>query len=453
MPPPPGFLVEMGLPQNRGRLWFGIKSGYGIVLAFALLAAAGDATGILPLSPVVVGLIAMKLATNTAAAVALRHDRLVLELCGLNVIADVVTMTGAIHVTGGVLSPLLPIYGIELTVIALLTNVGTTVSVGVLTWLAYASLLALERFGVLEARPAVHELAAGGVTDVYRLVALAFVTFVIALPTAFAVSILKRLRAKERALVTKNEQLVEAGRQRSQFMANITHELRTPIHGICGLADLVDAGVYGPTTEKQQGAVRDIKGSALSLLRLIDDLLTLARDDAGRLDYRPGDVDLDEVLASVMATVGLLRGTREMRVALEAEAALPALFTDRGKLVQVLVNLLANAVKFTPDGGHVTLRVRRRGADRIELAVADDGIGVPADQRARIFEPFKQVDGSTERAYGGAGLGLALVKRLTAMMGGEIALESEVGRGSTFTLTLPVVGPPSMRASGEQRAP
>jgi signal transduction histidine kinase len=413
----------------------------------------GHITHVFPLTTGIVALVAFKLVTNTAAALALRYDRFALELSGLNVLADLVTMTGAIHATGGVLSPILPIYGIELTVIALLTNVGITVAVGTITFALYAAMIALERSGVLPSLPPIYEVAAGGVNDTYRATTLVFVAFVIALPTAFAASILRQLRSKEDALVTSNQALVEAGRQKTQFMANITHELRTPIHGICGLADLIDAGVYGPATEKQRDAARNIKSSALSLLRLIDDLLTLARDDAGRLEYRPTDVSLDEVVATVMAGVHSLRGTRNLHVDADVEPELPTMFTDRGKLVQVLMNLVANAVKFTPDEGHVTLRVRRAESERVALAVVDDGIGIPERQKRRIFEPFRQVDGSAERAYGGAGLGLALVARLVSMMGGEIALQSEVGRGSTFTVTLPIVGPPSMRTSGEHPMP
>lgn len=446
--PLPAFAAEMGLPQHRAKLWFGIRSGYAIVAAFAIFAAAGHLTGTIPISDGIVFLIGLKLVTNTIAWIALARDRFALELSGLNVLADVVALTGAIFVTGGVASPLLPVYGIELTVIALLTNVGVTVVVGVITFLAYATMMGLDRTGLLVAPPPPQAIT--GVTDTYRVWVILFMAFVIALPTGFAAAILRRLREKEAALLTKNAELVEAGQQKSQFMANITHELRTPIHGICGLSDLVASGVYGPVSDKQKRAAKDIKGSALSLLRMIDDLLTLARDDAGRLEHRPGDVDLDEVLASVMATVGFLRGTRPLEVRLEIEGTLPAIRADRPKLVQVLVNLLANAVKFTPDGGHVVLRARPLGDDRFELAVIDDGVGIPAEELERVFKPFRQVDGSPERAYGGTGLGLALVKRLCTVMGGDVRVESTVGAGSAFTVTLPVEAPPALlRATGE----
>jgi signal transduction histidine kinase len=153
-----------------------------------------------------------------------------------------------------------------------------------------------------------------------------------------------------------------------------------------------------------------------------------------------------------MATVGFLRGTRELDVRTEVEGALPPMRADRAKLVQVLVNLLANAVKFTPDGGHVTLRARRLGEARIELAVEDDGVGIPAKELGRIFEAFRQVDGSPERMYGGTGIGLNLVQKLCALMGGEVRVESAPGRGSTFTVTLPIEAPPSLRSTGEHDA-
>lgn len=453
----PDFAAEMGLPRNRHKLWFGIRSGYAIVAAFALLAALGHVTGLRPATGAIVALVAGKLVANTLAALALREDRFVLEASGLNVLADVVALTGAIYHTGGAESPLLPIYGIELTVIALLTNVGVTVSVGVLTFAAFAAMLALVRVGALP-EPVSVVASIGGVNDTYLAVMLAFVAFVIGVPTAFVASILRELSAKEAALVARTEQLVEASRQKSQFMANVTHELRTPIHGICGLSDLVESGVYGPVTESQRAAARDIKGSALSLLRLIDDLLTLARDDAGKLEYRPSEFELSDVLGSVMATVGFLRGTRDLDVRLDAPEDLPRIRSDRGKLVQILVNLLTNAVKFTPDGGHVVLRARviegaepeegEEDARTIELSVEDDGIGIAPEDRERIFEAFRQIDGSAERRYGGTGLGLALVRRLTKLLSGEIELRSEVGRGSTFVVRLPVLGPADPRLTG-----
>lgn len=433
--PLPAFAAEMGLPHHRPKLWLSIRSGYAIVLTLAAFAIAAHAWGLRPLDSAVVALISLKLVTNTLAWAALRRDVLALEACGLNLLADIVTMTGAIYWTGGIQSPLVPIYAIELTVVALLSNVGVTIATSVLTFGAYVSMLALIRAGVLDPPATVIEIA-GGANDTYTAIAIVFVAFVLAVPTGFAAAILRQLRERERALVAKNEELVDAGRQKSQFMANVTHELRTPIHGISGLADLVEAGVYGPVTEQQKTAVRDMKASVLSLLRLIDDLLTLARDDAGKLEHRPAAIDVREVLESVHATVGFLRGTRTLEVTLDAPPELPPLETDRAKLVQILVNLVANAVKFTPDGGHVVLRARALG-DRIELAVIDDGIGIAERELEKIWEPFRQVDGSPERRYGGTGLGLALVRRLCAVIGAEVRVESALGRGSTFRVLLP----------------
>jgi signal transduction histidine kinase len=274
------------------------------------------------------------------------------------------------------------------------------------------------------------------------------------------------LRQKERALEQRNSELVEAGKQKSQFMANITHELRTPIHGICGLSDLVETGVYGPVSAKQKEAHQTIKRSARSLLQLIDDLLELARADVGKLRYVPSEVDLGEVLRAVVSSVRWMQPAGERTVDVEIEDGLPGLLTDRGKLTQIVINLLANAVKFSPDGGRIALRARRAG-ESVEIAVADEGVGIPEDELQRIFEPFHQVDGSAERQVGGAGLGLAIVRRLADVMGGEVGVTSAPGKGSTFRVLLPLrrelespahetedVGPPPRGGDGSgARAP
>jgi signal transduction histidine kinase len=265
---------------------------------------------------------------------------------------------------------------------------------------------------------------------------IVFAAFVVGAPTFFVARILGMLREKERALERKNAELVEAGRQQSLLLANVTHELRTPIHGICGLSDLVESGVYGPVSDRQKDAHEEIQRSARTLLRLIDDLLEVVRGDAGKLELRKDEVALDEHLPDVLASMSAVVGTRDLTLDLELHPDLCPIATDRTKLTQILVNLLANAVKFTPDGGRITLRARQ-SAETTELSVSDTGKGIAPEDRDRIFEAFRQIDGSAEREYGGVGLGLAVVQRLAALLGGEIRVESELGRGSTFTLALP----------------
>ena len=432
----PAFLAEVALPENRKNLHFSIVSGYGTALVFGLLAAASHAFHLLPFAWPLYVVVALKLLTNTLAYVGLRRSTLVLETSGLNVGADLLAMTAGVYFTGGPESPLFAIYGIEISVVALLANRGTTYLVGGLAVVLYATMVILVWTGVLPALPTPAKVA-GEIHFGYILMLLLLVAVVLGTPTFYTATIVGELREKGRALEERNRQLVEAGRHKSQFMANVTHELRTPIHGICGLSDLVSAGIYGPVTDKQKEAQQGIKRSAKSLLALIDDLLELSRADAGKMSYSPSDVDLGELLPSVLANVRWMQGTRAHKLTMEVEPDMGTVFTDRGKLNQVLLNLLANAMKFTPDGGEIRLRARRGEGDTLQFLVEDTGVGIPAAEQSRIFEAFHQVDATAEREYGGAGLGLSLVKRLLDMMGGDIRVTSEVGKGSTFTVTLP----------------
>lgn len=441
----PAFLAEVALPRNRKNLHFSIVSGYGTALVFGVLAVAADALGLLPFVWPLHALVAFKLLANTLSLLSVRRDVLVLETAGLNVAADLLAMTGGVYFTGGPESPLFAIYGIEISVVALLTNRGTTLLVGGSAVALYGAMVVLVWAHVLPLLPTPSH-AAGGITAGYVVMVLLMVAVVLGTPTFYIAKIVGELREKGRALEERNRQLVEAGRHKSQFMANITHELRTPIHGICGLTDLVTAGIYGPVTDRQKDAQQSIKRSARGLLALIDDLLELARADAGKMEFTPTEVDLTELLPSVLATMRWMTGTKTHRLELDLPEGLPRLTTDRARLNQILINLLANAVKFTPDAGLITLRARARGTSAVTLHVEDTGIGIPTSQLAHIFEPFHQVDATAEREFGGAGLGLSLVRRLLDGMGGEIQVESTEGKGSTFTVTLPLT-PPDPRDS------
>jgi signal transduction histidine kinase len=448
----PSFIAEMGLPASRPRLQMSVRSGYLLVCAFALLTVAGHLSGLAPFHTALYALVAFKLATNTAAAIALKTNRFALDLSGLNVAADLLAMTGGIYFTGGVMSPLFPIYVIEITVVALLANLGITILIATMAWVLFSAMAILVQLGVLHAWPPPFAANASA-SNAYVVIAIAFAAFVLGVPTLFTTRILRALRDKQSALEAKAVALVEAGRDKSQFMANITHELRTPIHGICGLSDLVEAGIYGPVTPKQRDATQGIKRSARSLLQLIDDLLELSRADAGKLAYRAEWVDVGELVPNVVATARWMQGTKELRIDVAIAPNVPKVFTDPRKLNQVLLNLLANAVKFTPEGGRIAVVTRPGDGDTVVFAVEDSGIGIAASDRAKIFDEFRQVDGSAERRFGGAGLGLALVKRLCGVMGGTIDVESAEGEGSTFTFTLPVgTDAAASPASGAVRA-
>jgi signal transduction histidine kinase len=250
-----------------------------------------------------------------------------------------------------------------------------------------------------------------------------------------------KLRDRELKLEARTAELIEAGKQKSVFLASVTHELRTPIHGVQGMAELIATGVYGPVGEKQRAAAATIKRNAQSLLHLIDDLLALVRADVGRLEPRWSPVDLRELVEQVTGSVQWMLATKKLT--LHADVADVTVESDRRLLGHILVNLVANAAKFTPERGEVRIRARRDG-DRFTLAVEDTGIGIPDDKYQVIFEAFRQLDDGDERNYGGVGLGLALVKRLCDLLGGTVELSSVINQGSTFTVELPAVAPPAV---------
>jgi signal transduction histidine kinase len=432
----PGFIAEMGDPRHRPQLVTSVKTGYLTVFGFLALALLADRLHVVPFQRAFLVPLFVKLATNTAAAVTLRLDRAALLAATVNVATDMFTMTAVIYFTGGELSPLFPIYLIEITVVALLGNVGLTVLCAVGATVMYAAMAILVRTGLLPATPPPVAVT-GGLTSTYVAVDLAYAAFVLGVPTYYAARILQDLRGKQRALEHRTQQLVEAGRQKSQFMANVTHELRTPIHGMCGLSDLIESGIYGPVTPKQKDAQQAIKRSARSLLALIDDLLELSRADAGKLDLRAEDVDVAELVTTVVAAARWMVGTKALSLETDVQAGLPPAHADPRALKQVLLNFLSNAAKFTPDGGRIVVAAGRDGQGGVRLAVTDSGIGIAEEDHERIFEEFRQIDGSAERQYGGVGLGLAVVKRLSDAMGARVRVESAPGKGATFSVLVP----------------
>ncbi len=423
--------------EKRGNLWIGVWTGYAFAVVFAVLAAVVVEQDLVSSPWTVLALVVAKFATNTLALVSLRRDWLVLEFTGLNTFTDIVVLTGAIYQTGGINSPLFATYIIEITVIALLSNLHTTVMISTLVVLAYSAMGVLTYTHVLPPQPSPVGTGYENVTLAYLITNMSLGAFVIAVPTLFTSLILRSLVRKEKALEERTRQLMEAQRQKTQFMANVTHELRTPIHGISGLCELLEGGIYGPVSAEQSEAHRSIEKNAGNLLRLVDDLLLLAKSEAARLEYRASDVALQELLPGVVSSVSWMLGHKDVSVETEVAADLPPIATDRGKLNQILINLLANALKFTADGGRVRLTARCGDDDSVAISVADTGVGIAAGELDKIFEAFHQVDGSAERTYGGVGLGLSVVKELTDLLGGEISVTSEIGVGTTFTLHLP----------------
>ncbi len=430
------------VPQEafRQKLLGGIVTGYFTAALLLALVVATDRFHVLDPVGWAYALVFTKLVTNSLALAAWRTRRFVTALSALNITADVLTMTGTIYYTGGVLSPLVAIYFVEIAVMALLTNVGLTLTATAGCFVTYALMAVATYEGWIPQRPPlVQDIESISPAVVACMVG--FVAIVTVGPAAYVAIIVASLRRNEAVLARRAQELVEASRVKSEFTANITHELRTPLHGILGLGELLVEGIYGPMTEKQIDAVKNIRRSATGQLELIDSLLVLARAEALKLEVQRGTVDVGEVIGSVVATGKMLVGARRLDVRADIRGELPRVETDRQKLVQILVNLLANAVKFTPDDGTVAVEASAE-RDGIRIAVRDTGRGIPEDALGHVFEPYFQVDGSPVREHGGAGIGLSVVRTLAEVLGVTLSVESELGKGSTFTLVVPP-SPPS----------
>jgi signal transduction histidine kinase len=236
-----------------------------------------------------------------------------------------------------------------------------------------------------------------------------------------------------------------ANRAKSEFLANMSHELRTPLNAIAGYVELIEMGLRGPITDAQREDLRRIRTSQRMLLRLVEDVLDVAKLETGRLALDMTDVPLHEVLAGAEAMVFPQLFARAL--VYEYRPCSPDLTVraDRERLLQVVMNLLTNAVKFTPNGGRITLSASPRGsdtgdADRVAIQVSDSGRGIPPDKLEAIFEPFMRVESTFSRSTEGTGLGLAIGRSLSRVMGGDLTVESTLGGGSVFTLTLVKAG-------------
>jgi PAS domain S-box-containing protein len=226
----------------------------------------------------------------------------------------------------------------------------------------------------------------------------------------------------------------EANRAKSQFLANMSHELRTPLNAIGGYVQLLELGIHGPVTDEQQSTFARISRSQRHLLHLINDLLNLARIEAGRLEYRIERVAVDDLVESVLPMIEPQVATAQLTLSIAPSDRLIVL-ADREKAEQVILNLLTNAVKFTPAGGRIAVECTPDATGRRVLVnVADSGIGIPSEKLPSIFEPFIQL---RERKSEGTGLGLAISRDLARGMGGDLSATSSSGAGSVFTFVLP----------------
>jgi signal transduction histidine kinase len=236
----------------------------------------------------------------------------------------------------------------------------------------------------------------------------------------------------------KNRQLEVASQNKSQFLSSMSHELRTPLNAIIGLTDMMVAHAPRFGTEKALEPLKRVHNAGTHLLGLINQVLDLSKIEAGKLELSPESVNLTPLIDEVIGTARQLAEQNKNRLVVDAQEKLGVLVVDPMRLRQILLNLLSNACKFTKEG-EVTLRARKiaDGRDVVELAVADTGIGMTPEQMAKLFEEFSQADASTAKRYGGTGLGLAITRKLARMMGGDVTVTSEPGKGSVFTVRLP----------------
>jgi protein-histidine pros-kinase len=233
--------------------------------------------------------------------------------------------------------------------------------------------------------------------------------------------------------------LQNANRMKSEFVASMSHELRTPLNGIIGFTEFLVDEKPGALNAKQKEYLLDVYNSAQHLLQLINDVLDLAKIEAGHIDLKPEAFPLAKAISEVCAVIQGIAQKKRVAVRIQIPAALGCVTLDQQKFKQVCYNLLANAVKFTDPGGKVEIGAALRDGGRFDVWVRDTGIGIREEDMERLFREFEQLEAGPDRRFEGTGLGLALTRKLVEHQGGSIAVVSEHGRGSTFTVTLPLV--------------
>ncbi len=249
----------------------------------------------------------------------------------------------------------------------------------------------------------------------------------------------QRVTERTQELNRTNIELEHANRAKDEFLANMSHELRTPLNSILGLSESLLEQRRDRLSEHQQKSLQIISSSGSHLLELINDILDLSKIEAGKFDYHPQSTPVDETCNSSLAFIKSQAARKSIAVTYLNEIFVSKIFVDPRRLKQILVNLLNNAVKFTPQNGKVTLLVNANvEQDIIQFSVIDTGIGIAPEVLPQLFQPFVQVDSGLNRQQEGTGLGLALVQRLTDLHGGSVQVESVVGKGSRFTINLPI---------------
>lgn len=233
------------------------------------------------------------------------------------------------------------------------------------------------------------------------------------------------------------EQLREVSELKSRFLSYMSHEFRTPLGSILSMTRLLEDGMDGPLTEEQRRQVRFISTSTSELREMVDDLLDLAKIEAGRITISPAWFDLMDLFSALRGMFRPLVEGNQVDLLFEDPPVMPMLYTDDKKLAQILRNFISNALKFTPSG-QVIVSTQLEGENAVRFSVRDTGIGIPAELQSTLFEDFVQVDTPLQKRLRGTGLGLSLCKRFAELLGGHVGVESEIGTGSNFYVVLPL---------------
>jgi signal transduction histidine kinase len=239
-----------------------------------------------------------------------------------------------------------------------------------------------------------------------------------------------------REIEDKSRQIEAANRHKSEFLANMSHELRTPLNAIIGFSEVLKERMFGELNTKQAEYTEDILSSGQHLLSLINEILDLSKVEAGRMELESSKFDLPLTIENARTFVRERATKHGITLDVAVDDRLCEYVGDERKIKQILLNLLSNAVKFTPEGGRIGINARQTG-DSVEISVSDTGVGIAPDDQARIFEEFRQVGADYAHKKEGTGLGLTLAKKFVELHGGRIWVESDVGKGSKFTFTLP----------------
>ncbi|HVG24700.1 MAG TPA: response regulator [Thermoanaerobaculia bacterium] len=397
-------------------------------LAF-LTSLAGMVFGVFPLN--IRAAVAIYLASCASAVVLYALYRRGIDRRLLNPVwmaVDIALVTIGVYASGGASSPWFIWYMASATAAAFASGRTAAYVVSATNSVCYVGLLML----LGQAVPFNHVM----------LLAMTRMLFLFGASYFFLIGVadLQQKRLRIRQLETQaradNARIQEANHLKSQFLANMSHELRTPLNSIIGFSEILVERLDGKVEPKQLGFLRHIHTSGTHLLGIINDVLDLSKIEAGKMEIYPEFFAVAPVIESVCQVMRGMTRTQQ-KIVVDVPSELPQIETDLAKFKQVLFNLVANAVKFSPSDKPIIVRARMNGGT-LDVSVIDEGIGVAPEHHQLIFEEFRQVDGTVRREFGGTGLGLALVKKFVELQGGRVTVDSSLGAGSTFSFTLPV---------------